>query len=396
MSEIKIYIYKILTPVIDNSNNAKLLRDYFDFNIINFCIKTKMTNCRLKRIKTFEKSKTIVLENYNDDNNNEFAYGEFLTISHGVKATSVEIENLTKTKDFTEKEGILNKVKFIIDKNNGNLFIEKDRNSVMNMSRLKQYFDVDKEKKLLYIENFNKIHNNFLLDTKKRLFNLTLLQPLPFIEQLRKIKNVEDIEVPININVENKQKTGLVSNLRRRANKNNIGNHKTTIVLSDFDQKKLSEELLKFIEYLIANHAYENPKIRGSIGNNITRVFTPETSTRDMIIDVNVDINGWINMQEMLKVIELNINEDDQLNTTINKKYTNQTDLSSLIKRILKLNLIKNTNKDENISYKLKKISKSFKYKIKKQKYKLLKWEEPNEYKLIKRSEDSDKGKEGI
>ena len=153
---------------------------------------------------------------------------------------------------------------------------------------------------------------------------------------------------------------------------------------------------MKFIEYLIANHAYENPKIRGSISNNITRVFTPETSTRDMIIDVNVDINGWINMQEMLKVIELNINEDDQLNTTINKKYTNQTDLSSLIKRILKLNLIKNTNKDENISYKLKKISKSFKYKIKKQKYKLLKWEEPSEYKLIKRSEDSDKGKEGI
>ena len=96
MSEIKIYIYKILTPVIDNSNNAKLLRDYFDFNIINFCIKTKMINCRLKRIKTFEKSKTIVLENYNDKNNNEFAYGEFLTISHGVKATSVEIENLKR------------------------------------------------------------------------------------------------------------------------------------------------------------------------------------------------------------------------------------------------------------------------------------------------------------
>ncbi|WP_413475793.1 hypothetical protein [Staphylococcus equorum] len=113
--KIKFYVYKISTPILEKKKSKKsddfsYLSNYFYYNILLYCIKSKEIQTRLNRIKTFDKSKTIVLEKFENKYDENFAFGEFLTIAHGVKATSIEIKKLTKTKDFEENEGIVNKV----------------------------------------------------------------------------------------------------------------------------------------------------------------------------------------------------------------------------------------------------------------------------------------------
>ena len=73
---------------------------YFNFNILLYSIKSMLYKKKIDRIHTYKESKTIVLNEFYENYNQYFAYGEFLTIAHGYEASSVEIEKLTKTKDF--------------------------------------------------------------------------------------------------------------------------------------------------------------------------------------------------------------------------------------------------------------------------------------------------------
>ncbi|MGW7898373.1 hypothetical protein ACWEZE_01205 [Staphylococcus shinii] len=348
--KIKFYVYKISTPILEKKKSKKsddfsYISNYFNYNILLYCIKAKEINTRLKRIRTFDKSKTIVLEKFEDKYDENFSFGEFLTIAHGVKATSIEIKKLTKTKDFEENEGIVNKVKFFIDKRNGYIYVEHDRNAVITMKKIQSYFSEMSNRKSYY-EEFNKINIPFYqLDTHRRFINTTLLEPLDFIEQIKNIKKIYDIEIPLNIEGYQKEKNGVLSSLRERANENEVGEHKAKIVLEDFNFKKMSKELLNFIKFLQENELYENLKVKGSLNSNIPRVFTPETSTKDIMFETEKDVSGWANTDLVFNNLKNIINEDEQLNVIFNTGDVKAVDIKKCLLNLMKDKLYKNLRK---------------------------------------------------
>lgn len=345
--KIKFYVYKISTPILEkkqskNNDDFSYLSKYFNYNILLYCIKDKEIKTRLNRIKTFDQSKTIVLEKFEDEYDENFAFGEFLTIAHGFKATSIEIKKLTKTKDFEENEGIVNKVKFFIDKRNGYIYVEQDRNAVITMKKIQIYF-TEMSSRRYYYEEFNKINkDSYLLDTRKKFINMTLLEPLDFIEQIKNIKKIYDIEIPLNIEGYQKEKNGVLSSLRESANENEVGGHKAKIILEDFNFKKMSKELLNFIKFLQNNELYENLKVKGSLNSNIPRVFTPETSTKDIIFDTEKDVSGWANTDLVFNDLQNIINEDEQLNVVFNTGEVKALNIKKCILNLMKGTLYKN------------------------------------------------------
>lgn len=367
-SKMKFYIYKISTPIISSEikngkEEMKFLQTYFNYNISLYCIRTKEMKTRLNRIKTFEKSKTIVLDRFFDNYNQNFAFGEFLTIAHGVKATSVEVKKLTKTKDFNENEGIVNKVMFFIDKRNGFLYVEHDRNNVLSMTRIQSYFSEMSERKNYY-KFFNELNKpSCQIDTHRRLIDISTLQPLDFIEQVKNIENLHDIEIPLNITSYEEEDSGVLSSLRQKANEGKIGKHKARIVLEDFNFKKMSDELLKFIKYLQQSDLYENLKVKGTLNNNnILRVFTPETRTKDIMFEVEKNINGWIDkdlaFDRLLKII----NEDKQLNVIYEKGNVKEVSIKSCLIDLAREKMLKILKQDK------KKKSKKHRLKLKEEK----------------------------
>lgn len=314
---IKFYVYNISTPILryeESKKDWKYMHNYFNFNIILYNIKSILYKIKVDRIRTYKESKTIVLNDFNEHYNQDFAYGEFLTIAHGYEASSVEIEKLTKTKDFKRNEGILNKVHFFIDKRNGYMYVEHDRNSVLTMSRIQSYFN-DKSNKKYYYKKFNFLNNNeFQIDTQKSLITINLLEPLDFIEQIRAIKKMKHIVVPLKIERHKNESEGVVSELRRKAEDENVGDYEAKIVLENFNFSKMSKELLNFIKFLKANNTFGQLKVKGTINENITRVFTPETSTRDIIFQIEKNINGWADRDEVFRILKELIENDSQLN----------------------------------------------------------------------------------
>ncbi|MBF0842294.1 hypothetical protein IR128_11295 [Staphylococcus lentus] len=343
---IKFYIYNISTPIVEIKEQKKeskfsYITDYFNYNILHYCIKSKEIKTRLNRIKTFDKSKTIVLEQFSNDYHENFAFGEFLTIAHGVKATSVEIKKLTKTKEFNESEGIVNKVKFFIDKRNGYIYVEHDRNGVLTMKRIQTYFS-EMNKRKYYYNEFNNINKpKYQIDTHRRLLDITLLEPLDFIEQIKNIKKLYDIEIPLNIN-DYQEDNGVLSSLREKANENKVGEHKAKIILEDFNFKRMSDELLNFIKFLKTQNLYGDLKVKGSINNNVPRVFTAETSTKDIIFETEKDINGWANKDMIFEKLYKIIMEDDQLNVTSNVGKIIDVNIQKCLITLLRSQLFRN------------------------------------------------------
>lgn len=368
---VKFFVYRVSTPIIENNsleneNKLSYVENYFNYNILLYCIKSKEIKTRLDRIKTFDNSKTIVLENFSNDYHENFAYGEFLTIAHGVKATSIEIKKLTKTKEFNESEGIVNKVKFYIDKRSGYFYVEQDRNAVITLKKIQSYFS-EMDKRKYYYKEFNDINGpKYQLDTHKRLLDIKLLEPLDFIEQIKNIKKVYDIEIPLNISNYQEEK-GVLSSLREKANQNKVGNHKAKIVLEDFNYKKMSEELLNFIKFLQKQELYGDLKVKGSLNSNIPRVFTAETVTKDIIFETEKDINGWGNSDEMFAKLYEIIQGDEQLNVKYNVGTVSDINIDKCLVIMMKNHLHKNLkdigyNKINDIKKKLTKESRTWYY----------------------------------
>ncbi|PTJ84768.1 hypothetical protein BUZ56_11740, partial [Staphylococcus hyicus] len=157
-------------------------------------------------------------------------------------------------------------------------------------------------------------NNEFQIDTKKSLITINLLEPLDFIEQIRAIKKMKHIVVPLKIERHKNENEGVVSELRRKAEDENVGDYEAKIVLDNFNFSKMSKELLNFIKFLKANNTFGQLKVKGTINENITRVFTPETSTRDIIFQIEKNINGWADRDEVFRILKELIENDSQLN----------------------------------------------------------------------------------
>lgn len=104
----------------------------------------------------------------------------------------------------------------------------------------------------------------------------------------------------------------------------------------------MSEELLNFIKFLQENELYENLKVKGSLNSNIPRVFTPETSTKDIIFDTEKDVNGWGNTDLVFNDLKNIINEDEQLNVIFNTGEVKAVDIKKSLVNLMKDKLYKN------------------------------------------------------
>ncbi|HDC6500569.1 TPA: hypothetical protein O8586_001302 [Staphylococcus aureus] len=356
---IKFYVYNVSTPILKyekTKNDWMYMPTYFNFNILLYSIKSMLYKKKIDRIHTYKESKTIVLNEFYENYNQYFAYGEFLTIAHGYEASSVEIEKLTKTKDFKKNEGILNKVHFFIDKRNGYMYVEHDRNSVLTMHRIQSYFN-DKSNNKYYYKKFNALNKNeFQIDTHRSLININLLEPLDFIQQIKSIKKMKNITIPLNVESHESENEGVVSKLKEKAKMKKVGEYDTKIVLDNFNFSKMSKELLNFIKFLKASNSFGELKVTGTINQNITRVFTPETSTRDIIFQVNKNINGWADKNEVYRNLKSAIDNDSQLDIVYLTLGVKEVDINNAI--FSQLNARLNSKKKKNKVYNIKSLKK--------------------------------------
>ncbi|MEX2960049.1 hypothetical protein AB4M74_07120, partial [Staphylococcus pasteuri] len=133
--DIKIKIIKITTPIEFNESERNITHvgDFFDFNRFNYCIKEKMKLVEKERLKTYKKTESFYIENYNEDFSQDFAVGNFISLKHGFISDNLNITEFKVTRQNEEDDAIKNKVSFLIDKKSGYFYIVNDELYVISI-----------------------------------------------------------------------------------------------------------------------------------------------------------------------------------------------------------------------------------------------------------------------
>lgn len=316
--DIKIKIMKITTPieVFNKKNEQAHVGNYFDFNRFDYCIKEVMKKNETERVKTYKKTETFYLENYNSNFNEEYAVGNFVSLTHGFISNSMNVKNLQITNQISEDEGLKNKVSFMIDKKSGYLYITDDKLNVININRIRNYFFVKKPIRMKYIKKFNEFNQQAFIDENyNKLYRVELLEPLPFLEKIENLKTVKSIILnPATSKQTASHTKNLIPSMQEDLREYNIGMYETEIKLKNFKNSKLSKEMKSLINYLATSQKYTDVAVEGVTKNELSRKITEDSTTRDFYIKVSVDTNGFPRDQEFFKEIINYITEDTQLN----------------------------------------------------------------------------------
>ena len=313
--DIKIKIIKITTPIEFNENERKITHvgDFFDFNRFNYCIKEKMKLVEKERLKTYKKTESFYIENYNEDFSQDFAVGNFISLKHGFISDNLNITEFKVTRQNEEDDAIKNKVSFLIDKKSGYFYIVNDDLYVISIERLRNYFFIKKPKRMEYINKFNEENPNAFIDeNNNKLYMTELLEPLPFLEKISKLKTVRSIKInPLKTVIDDGNDNNIFADLKQNLDENNVGEYQTEIKLTKFKNKKLTDELKNFIEYLAKSKKYKDIAVEGNVSNNYPKKITEDSTTRDFYVKNEVDIKGFLKEQQLFQNIQRVIDEEN-------------------------------------------------------------------------------------
>ncbi|MGF7192865.1 hypothetical protein ABID55_000357 [Staphylococcus pasteuri] len=316
--DIKIKIIKITTPIEFNESERNITHvgDFFDFNRFNYCIKEKMKLVEKERLKAYKKTESFYIENYNEDFSQDFAVGNFISLKHGFISDNLNIIEFKVTRQNEEDDAIKNKVSFLIDKKSGYFYIVNDELYVISIERLRNYFFIKKPKRMKYINKFNEENPKAFIDeNNNKLYMTELLEPLPFLEKISKLKTVKSIKInPSKTIIDDEKDNNIFADLKQNLDKNNVGEYQTEIKLTKFKNKKLTDELKNFIEYLAKSKKYKDIAVEGNVSNNYPKKITEDSTTRDFYVKNEVDIKGFPIEQQLFQNIQSIIEEENQLN----------------------------------------------------------------------------------
>ncbi|EGQ3474875.1 hypothetical protein KXP74_001818 [Staphylococcus pseudintermedius] len=313
--EIKVRVFKFETPIIYNkSGKDVLIMDYFDFERINFSLINIFRKDIQERKETYKDTMSIWLDYYNPNYSNEYAIGKIHTVSHGVEAVNIDLKSLKEKARLGKDEGILGASLFLIDKRSGYIYITLDKNNICTKYNINKYFYSAKEYNVFFRDYFKKQNEFALIDGRKRFFTLSVLSPMSLIEQIRKMESIEEIDLyPVKTQT-TYGKEGLLYNLKSELSDFLPGLFKTKVSITGINGELTAEKVEQLINYLSQSDKYEQYKLIGKNNDGKPRVFSEDSSTRDILVICDTTVEGWPKQEQFYPKLIEKITNDNQLN----------------------------------------------------------------------------------
>ena len=317
---VKFKIFKISNLITEKNTTTY---NYYNHRIVDFILLNILSHQKKDRKKTYNhKTETVYLLNYNPYFNSEYSHGEIVTIRHGKEQRNVDVEDLSLVGLIKTNQGIEYKMDFFIHKQKGFMFVEQDENFVLTISKLRTLLRQFKHEVRLYIKYLNSLNNIKVIEDKPYI-TIEIVKPMDIkkqIEKLTQVKSVslfeksevhdgdiEDIQFDQETDDDNFFK--LVSEM---INIHGLGDYETVLKLTKFKKNKFSGELEKFINYILESDKFGSYSIEGIDAYGVNRIFTPDSITRDIQFETEVDQNGYVSTEEKLNFINKYFNDNNK------------------------------------------------------------------------------------
>lgn len=265
---IKINAFEICTPKFFGDYFSK---DRYDHEQIEYLF-NQIMKIPLKQRILHRKGKMINLINYQTSDDADFIEGTFTSAKFGQKQEIIDVYTHTKTGDKEKEHGVKNEIKFVLDKRNGLILVQHDKEGVIGRDMLHRYFNYHSDTCEPYRLTFNKLNPKAKI-MKRSYVKVIALPSQEFFNAIDEFSTIKEAFVLVDIEGDvNNEGIEFLANEAKQHNVEDFQEMKITY--RNNIKKRGIKHIKEFFKHLSDIDKYDNYGVSGQLISGKTKTIT--------------------------------------------------------------------------------------------------------------------------
>lgn len=306
---IKIQAFELFTPkYFGNSYDV----ERYDHEQIDYLFK-KIKDIPLEP-RAFHRKNKVINFTLTHSDDQDFVEGTFISARYGQVEDIIDVHTQTTQGQKPKDHGLKNEVPFILDKRNGLLLVQKDRNNVVGRDMIHRFFTYHLDVAIPYVEKFNETNENAKI-LKRSFIKVGSVPSDEFFDEIENFATIKEAFVVKNIETEQINSEG-IEFLAKEAKENDV---------EDFQQMKVSyqntvrkgniKHIKAFFKKLHEEDKYDNFGVIGKLESGKDRTLTMAKIPKSYDEKVSINSNGLPSLSDIIsKMVKICKNDNPVLN----------------------------------------------------------------------------------
>ncbi|WP_026582116.1 hypothetical protein [Bacillus sp. J33] len=283
---IKINAFEFCTPKFFGDYYSK---DRYDHEQIEYLL-NKITTIPIQNRAFHRKGKMINLINFQTSDDTDFIEGTFTSAKYGQKQEIIDVYTQSKTGDKEKEHGVKNEIKFVLDKRNGLILVQHDREGVVGRDMIHRFLNHHSDLAESYREAFNTINPKAKI-MKRSFVKVIALPSQEFFNALDDFVRIKEAFVMVDVegNINNEG----IEYLTNEAHEQNM---------EDFQEMKITyrnkvskggiKQVKQFLKHLSDLDKYDNYGVSGHLPSGKSKTISMAKIPHAYYEEVYVNENG--------------------------------------------------------------------------------------------------------
>lgn len=291
---IKIQAFELFTPkYLGNSYDV----ERYDHEQIDYLFE-QIKNIPLEQ-RAFHRKNKVINFTLTHSDDQDFVEGTFSSARYGQVEDIIDVHKQTTQGQKPKDHGLKNEVPFILDKRNGLLLVQKDRNNVVGRDMIHRFFTYHLDLVIPYCEKFNQINDSAQI-LKRSFVKVGSVPSDEFFNEIENFATIKEAFVVKNVETDKINSEG-IEFLANEAKDNDV---------EDFQQMKISyqntvrkghiKHIKAFFKKLHEEDKYDNFGVTGKLESGKDRTLTMAKIPKSYDVKVNVNNNGVPSLSEII------------------------------------------------------------------------------------------------
>jgi hypothetical protein len=265
---IKINAFELCTPKFFGDYYSK---DRYDHEQVEYLL-LRIMEIPIEQRAFHRKGKMINLVNFQTSDDADFIEGTFTSAKYGQKQEIIDVYTQTKTGDKEKQHGVKNEIKFVLDKRNGLILIQHDREGVVGRDMLHRYFNFHIDLSEPYREIFNNVNPKAKI-IRRSYLKVAALPSQEFFDAIDDFAKIKEAFVMIEVDDEiNNEGIEFLANEAMEHNVDDFQEMKITY--KNTVKKGGIKQIKAFFKHLSDLDKYDNYGVSGQLASGKSKTIS--------------------------------------------------------------------------------------------------------------------------
>lgn len=283
-------VYSIRTPKYNHQKEIDEGKEksHFEFQVVDLFFKllkhTKIEEIFINTDSSYNTGKNSITFYDYIDIDNDYSVVVFDSDSYGTSNVIKDMNNREVIGHIKKEHSVPHKVNVFINKNNGLIFVSKDKNSIINKTTLQQFFYKYREVMYEYVEIWNE-NNKYYKIYKWPFIRMDNLPSMNFFDEMEKLLNIKEFSYEFDPTGSKDFKDFSADDvmLKEGFRRKNFKERRTFI---NFLGKASISQIKELYEKLFYKSNYDNFKVVGHDKHGKPKTVKPNFKTRSISLNL--------------------------------------------------------------------------------------------------------------